>query len=642
MGTAPALAEERRLEVVAALGLALVGTLTLAELPRRLHLSPTAGLDGFDPAAAHLLLVAVSLACVALGLAFPTRLAPRASAEVAVGGSRPPVATLALVAALVFAFFILIYFPPFLARYGPYGEDKYFLSALQRFQAGQQPYSGFEFLYGPLLIYPAARWMDAFGYSLASYYSLLALVEAATFAGLALALGLAVPGRRRWLAVLLVSVILLLNDNLGLSWIALRRLLPIVVLLGYALQDRASRGWLAVALLLGVQVVLSLEYAAACMIAIGGAAALEALGSRSWRPLLGATRTLAAGLVAGAALAYALMGPAVPDWLLATWRVVVLRSGGEASFPFGLSVNAFAVLALLFLACVRVGAGLPDVRRNPLQPGDRFLLAALAYALIAAKSGMARSDMYHLVPPVLGLVAVALLPLRFAVFPVAPPVRRVWVGVVVLVCATYAPGLLGAGRLWAQGLVLGAVDVATGRPASGLEPARSRGPRIGSERTVEPPTWVALAEYLAAPARARAPVLFYEQTWGLDRHVGVPKPAGIYPVDDYLVSDEVGAELRTFLEDHPEALVVIDRGAWERLQGGGSPPAYRNMFWIGGSRSLPVRVLEHWSSSHFGTAVVEELARKRLRWAETVGWYVRDHYVPAAGFGDVLVLERRP
>ncbi|MGH7464476.1 MAG: hypothetical protein ACREK1_04815, partial [Longimicrobiales bacterium] len=278
--------------------------------------------------------------------------------------------------------------------------------------------------------------------------------------------------------------------------------------------------------------------------------------------------------------------------------------------------------------------------RPRLEAGDRFLLASLAYAVIAAKSGMARSDMYHLVPPVLGLVGVALLPLQFAAFAASRALQRASIAAVVLICVTYAPGLIGSSRIWGEGLVRGARDVVTGRPTTDQIPQRSRGPRIGAERTELPPAWIRLAEYLADDARAARPVLFYEAAWGLDRYIGVAKPQGIYATDDYLVSDDAGLELRGFLAEHPDALVVIERSTWQALTGSERAPAYTSMFWFGGRRSPAVRFLEHWSSSHYGSAVIEEQERKRDRWARTVGTYVLEHYAPVGDFDDVLVLGR--
>ncbi len=625
-----------------ALAFALSVLLLLPVVRRHLHLTRGTAVGGFDPSVAHLLVALAAFACIALYAVLAHR-EPRATDDAPDepredGRVRPR-----LEAVLVFALFVVLYFPPFLQRYGPYGEDSYFLSVLQRVVAGQRPYAEFEFLYGPLLLFPIAGWISAFGYSLRAYYAFLALTEAATFAALAYGLGAVLPDRRQRLMALLVAMVLLINDNLGLSWIALRRLLPVVLLAVYVLQGRTRRGaWAATAAMLGVQIMLSLEYAASCVIALGAVGVAESFARRDWRPVLRAGLAAGGAFAVAAVLAWGMMGRDAVEWLAATRRIIALRGGGEAAFAFQLSVNAAAVFALLFVGCAWLGAGLPRLRGAAPTAGDLLVVASVTYAVVAMKSGLARSDMYHLVPPLLGIIGALLMRLDLAVFRLSPALRRAGVAALALTCLTYLPGLSGAGRLWARGLALGARDFVTRRPVSGVTPAASRTVLIGRERTIVNPQWIRMAEYFADPSRATDPVLFYERTWGLDKVVGVAKPRGVYPTDDYLVADEEGVALREFLERHPTALVVVDTTAWKHLLDSTFTPAYASMFWFGRVRSLPVRFLERWSSSHFGTAVIDERVRKRDRWARTVGGYVRAHFAPAETFGEWIVLARIP
>jgi hypothetical protein len=369
-------------------------------------------------------------------------------------------------------------------------------------------------------------------------------------------------------------------------------------------------------------------------------AGLEAVAARRAAPLVRGLAAAGAGVAAGGVLALALLGANTGAWLAATWRIITLRGGGEAGFPFAPSVNALAVFLLLFLGCAWLGAGLRRLAATPPAAGDRLLALAVAYAVVAFKSGLARSDMYHLVPPVLGLAAVLVLPLPFAALAPGPRQRRLGLAVLALVCLSYAPGLAGAGRLWVRGLVLGARDVLAGVPANGIEPAVRRGPRIGAENTEPDPAAIALTEFLGHPDRARAPVLFYGPAWGADRMTGVAKPVGVYPTDDYLVSDAEGEALARFLAATPEALVVIDTASWRHLGDPGGGPPRDNMYWIGGERSWAIRALEWWSSSHFGTATLDERVRKRERWARTVGRHLVAGYRPLAAVGRWQVLAR--
>ncbi len=630
-GTSPARAARWAAAGPAAIAIPVV--VGLEVVPRMV--GGAAGSGILEPPTVHSVAVATVLGCLAWGAWHHSVPAEASNAAVPREARRATWAAALAVAAVV----VLLYFPPFLARYAAYGEEDYFLSALQRIAVGQRPYVDFEFLYGPLLIFPLAWWVDAFGFSLQSYYWFLALVDGATYAIGFVVLSRLVPDRRRFV-VFGLMVVLLFNDNLGIAGLTVRRLLPVVALFWYALRGSTWPGRVAVAALVGLQTLISVEYAAACLIGLGALGLVESVAARRARELALAIATGGLGLAIAGCLAVLIMGSDVFDWLAATWRLVTLRAGGEAAFRFQWSVNAIAVFMLLFLAGSRVGAGLRGIRTSGLTPGDRFLVAGLGYALIALKSGLARSDMYHLVPPVLGLVLAYTVPVPFAVFRSTATQRRLAFAAIALIAVTYGPGMAGTGRLWAQGLVLGARDVLTGRPPGGVAPDPARTVTIGRERAAFNPAAIALGEYLAEPERGDAPVVFYERTWGLDKVVGVAKPIGVYAIDDYLASDAAGDSIRAFLEARPKALVVIHQTSWDYLLDPASAAPYGSMFWFGPTRGRLARFLERWSSSHFGTSVVEERVLKRNRWARTVGEFVKASYAPAATFGVWIVLAR--
>ena len=102
-------------------------------------------------------------------------------------------------------------------------------------------------------------------------------------------------------------------------------------------------------------------------------------------------------------------------WLLAT--LLVLRGsarpctsstpldhaddvGGHAGFRFFWTANSLALFGLLAIACVAVGRGLVRSARRVLDSGDRLLVAALVFALVALKSGLTRADLLALEPTV--------------------------------------------------------------------------------------------------------------------------------------------------------------------------------------------------------------------------------------------------
>lgn len=531
---------------------------------------------------------------------------------------------------------LLIYWPPFLARYGPFGEDAYFLSAVQRVIGGQRPFADFEFIYGPLLIVPLGAWLKAFGFALAPYYWFLALVEAVTYVCLLCVLARWLPERRHRLAVLVMVAALVINDNLGLSYLAIRRLLPIAVL---ALSASQRGGTVLAAVALGIQVNLSVEYALAATVGLGAMGGVAALVQRDGRPLARAVLTGTLGLGLGLGLGAVLLGRATQDWLSATTAIVLARGGGEAGFPFQVTVNVVAVFALVLWGAFHLGSGTRSREGRAVSGGDLFLVGSVVYALVAMRSGLARADMYHLVPPVLGLVVFVLVGPQGGRFAIPVAARALTSTAAILVVVTYVPGLIGAARTPVTGWLRGARDVLGGRVA--VSPAGvARGPRIPSPRVEVEGTAAAVAQYLAEPARSSRPVVFYGALWGLDRLVGVSKPSGLYPVDDYLMSDDVGAGVRGYLEKHGEALVLVNAQEWERLRGAEVGTDVRPMFWLRGRRGLETRFLEWWSSAHYGLAPLDEVVRKRERWAHTVGFLLVERYVEAARFGNVIVLRR--
>lgn len=168
----------------------------------------------------------------------------------------------------VFAIFALAYFPVFLARHGPYMEDTYFLAALQRMDCGQLPYLDFGFLYGPLMIYPLWAWSQVFGTGMVSYFSFLSLVEGLQFAVLMGVLQYFVPQRgKRW-CIFLLLLPLLFNTLLGLNYNGVRRLLPALVVLLAACRPYDLKANVCCAVLLGLHLAYSHEYAIAAVLGV--------------------------------------------------------------------------------------------------------------------------------------------------------------------------------------------------------------------------------------------------------------------------------------------------------------------------------------------------------------------------------------
>ena len=118
----------------------------------------------------------------------------------------------------VFVAFVLAYFPTFVVRYGPYYEDTLFVTALFRMACGQAPFRDFEFLYGPLMLYPIWEWMKVFGVSMESYFGFVAIQEGLQFAVLMAALQLTVKNRRHRYLIFILLAPFLVNTLLGPNW----------------------------------------------------------------------------------------------------------------------------------------------------------------------------------------------------------------------------------------------------------------------------------------------------------------------------------------------------------------------------------------------------------------------------------------
>jgi hypothetical protein len=600
-----------------------------------------AGTAGYDPSAVYVALVV--LAALTLGLfavlpqgTRPDEITRGAGAPEAAAAAAWPTRGHAVELFIVAALAMIAYFPPFLAKYGTYLEDSYFLTVLHRMQFGQQPYADFEFQYGPLMIMPAYWWTQIFGYSMQAYYWFLAALEAIQYALLMLMLQLFIKQRSIRLGAFVLLVGLLFNDNLGLSWNGLRRFLPVFILTLFALRGGTVRGLAAVSILLGLLGAYSPEYGAACGIAIAaGFAAIYVNRPRQDVILRGL------GVFAGAAAVWGVAclvttGMAFPEYVRATAALVRQRAGGEAAFPFHWSLNSLAVFSLLLVSCAAVGRGLSRWREADIQDGDLLILCGLVYALIGMKSGLARSDMYHLVAPMLGLAVAYVLPVRRALIPVGRATRRAAIVLVGVIWITYVPGMSGIGLAYLKGWTQGARDTLIGTVSGRISQAEMPGPSIELERSHPRDYLLSLGAHLTTKMHDKQMLLYYGNAWGLDKLVGVPKT--VYVTDDYLMSDSLGTEIRDSLASEPDALVLMTDDEYRYVFESAPSPTYSSRFLFGDSPLA--QVLRYVSSTHYGQAVQVERESKAARWERTVGSYVRDNFVRTETFGPLVLLER--
>jgi hypothetical protein len=541
-------------------------------------------------------------------------------------------AELAIVAALV----LLAFWPPFLAVRAPYVEDSNFLVALQRMHQGQLPYRDFEYLYGPLMLAPAHWFLQLTGFSARHYYAWLAVLEVLVAVAVVRWAQRVVVGRLARLAVVAVLLALLMNPLLGLNYNGVRRMLPVAGLLVLCLGRDDPRQRAGAALLVGLAIAYAHEQGLAALAAAGAVFALD-LRDRppaAWTPVVrqGMAFLAIAGAV-WAVVAFATTGGAFPDYLREVRALVSRFSAGEAGFPFAWTLNAAALFTLLAIAGIAVGRGLAT-RATPTA-WDRYTLAAFVLAVIALKSGLTRADMFHLDAGALGLALVFLVP-RAA--PRFGPDARAWRAgrvATVTVAATSAFGMLPTVSGVASGWLAGARAAWHHTPSLQV-PFVPAAPALMLEHVEQDSATVALAAWLAAPARRNRPVLFYDRLWNVGLVIGVYKQDFLN--DKFMYGAARGARERAFLDAHPDALVVIDRPSLERIRGVRPPSSFDES-----EHGQPASLVKAWaarvSSVHFDAVPVETRIHDVL-WRRALGDDLRTRYDSTWGAGSVVVLER--
>lgn len=532
--------------------------------------------------------------------------------------------------AAVFVLASLAYFPLVLAPYAPFSEDMYFLTALGRMECGQVPYRDFGFLYGPSMIYLLRGWSQAFGVSLASYYGFLALFEGLQFAVLMAVLQRLVPGRRERYAVFLLLLPFLFNNLFGLNYNGVRWLVPALAVLLASLRPYDRVATAGCTLLLGFHLTYSHEYAIAALLAITGMHAVLAWrGER--RASVRAVLVIGAGSVAlWAAVTRLLLGESMTAYIGHAREIVSMMATGHAGFRFYWTANSLALFGLLTMACAILGARLAARRTGSPDAGERLLVAAVVFTLVALKSGLTRADLWHLDPNFLPLVIAFLLPYSATTLMPDRAWRRIAHGLVAIASVTFLVGIAPMLSLHATSYLRGLGDTLAGTP---LPAAGEPGAGIERERRRPDADLLALGAYLRSTEPNDRPVLFYGRAWALSARIGVcPAP---YKLDDLMYTEFTRPEAE-YLKAHPDTRIVIRRDEFTRLYGGsgGAAPHSRLVM-------TPMKRLGRWLSSvHYDSAETEarlqDEARERL-----TGRYVRDAYDVSAAFGEYIVLGRR-
>lgn len=545
-------------------------------LPPPSDLPNVASLLGYNTSVAYAAVLVWTVIVALLALAF-WRVAPERDTQAA---RHPSAGRLWTERALVALGVLVAYWPAALARFGDHIEDSYFLASLWRMACGQRPYADFEFLYGPLMLWPTWGLQQVAGYSMVSYYAVYTLSQLVVFLGIVLLLQRYIPhGGRRFLAFLAL-VPFAFDVLLGLNWIALRYALAVPVILIVAGQPRSCRAAVAAGLLIAVMFGYSWEYALAALFAGLGIQVAALLNARAADDriaalragLLSAAMLIAVSLSVGAAVLATTSGVGLVDYLASVRQVATFAADrGLGQFAFYWTPHAAALFALLALVVLALGGGARRIGSVPAAVGDYDLVGGAVFAAAALKIGLQRADYLHMAVPFVPLIVMLLIARPRLLAGMTRPVRQL-VGVAIAVAAvSQLVGNYPLGRWVMLSNLRGLAHIVEGRPTVG--PLAARGYSIEAERSEVEDDVAMLAARLAEPDLASAPVLFYSSLWDMPHHVGVC-PTG-YAFYDLLYSNDI-APLSEAVRQ-PGQLVVIDAADLVQLQSGEAPVPDQNL-----------------------------------------------------------------
>ncbi len=532
---------------------------------------------------------------------------------------------------------LLLLWPPFLARYGPFIEDNIFTNALHRMHGGMMPYRDFEFLYGPLMLVSASWWTRLVGYSLQGYYTWLLILEVVQYVVLVALLQRLVPEFRARVLIFVAIAILVANPLLGLNYNGIRRLLPLAALLLLSRDPTSTRRAIVAGVMLGLGVAYAHDFGLVALVASAGLFGLLWLRAPSLALFRTAALLGAVAIATWLLVTFLLLGDSFTAYLVDTRSLVTRFSAGEAGFRFYWTANSLAGFALLSLAGVLVGRGIAHWRERAPLWGDSFFVVAMMATLLSLKSGLNRSDVWHLDGALFPLALAFLLPLPRRAFAWSVKEGRVATMLLAAFVMTYALGNAPTAAYAGAGLARGAQDVLAGVPPDrdACAPARAA-PCIESERSSGREEFEALGAYLAEPTQRGRRVMLYGELWGIGPRIGVYKRDHLN--DDFIYDDARGIRAGQWIAEVPDGLVAIDSGWYARLvaPAGGDTIGATAPF----TPSL-VKSASVWLASVHYRGVVVERPLAELRWRRTAGVTVRREFVLDRRFGKFVVLRRR-
>lgn len=532
---------------------------------------------------------------------------------------------------VVLVLVLLLYWPAFLMRHGNYIEDRYFMNVLANMQCGQLPYRDFEFLYGPLMIYPAHYWMKLFGFSMQSYYSFLVFLQASFYIVLLRIFQYHIPKFRHRFIAFLLFVPFVFDTLLGLNYIGWRTMPAIFSIMIVAARPTSMAMSLLAGVLAGMQLAYSYEFGIIALIANILLFSILTLVDRRQPVMLSAFSFVVMAVLVGVLLIVGLTGDTVTDYLSATMHILqIAQDTGIGNLRFYWTLNSLSLFALLSIAIVVLASGFRSAFRNPMSYGDRLLLVATLFTLGSLKVAFQRADIWHMSIAFVPLLLAFLLPAQKQVFMVGRMLKRPVIVLIAIAAITRIIGLLPTASYFGAGLLKGARDVVVGQDSGKID-FESRSYSLQRELSYPDQEIVALAEYLADPVRSERPVVFYGDRWWMGVYVGVC-PSG-YSFYQLMYTDEYRS-IRNFMQQNTGTLVVIGEAAYEYL--------FENKpVQVSVHNSTVVKKLASWLSSIHYDQKLSDKEIKYESWKRNLGDYLVENYRRTVKIGKNVVLEYR-
>lgn len=586
---------------------------------------------GYNNAVAH----AVAVGWIVATLAGAILLLPAGQPAPALQAATRPGRFRALLPLIALAGVAVLYFPPALALGGPHLEDSIHLTAMHRMLAGDVPYRDFEFLYGPLMLYPPYWWISQTSYWLTAYYSYVLLLEAAVF--LLVLVPIQAHIRSFWgrAGAAAVMAALFFNAKLGPNQNGLRWIAGVLLLMSVARAPYRRSLWVVHGIGLGLFLGYSQEFASATAVGIAAIYLSLFVKMRDGRALLALFSIAAISAVTWLGAVWLVLGDALPDYFATLAYLTAQFNAGEAAFPYYwtlLGLSVFGILAMGLWSAARVLRA--DWRQVPGM-GELLVLGGVGYALLALKSGLNRADQWHLAPAAYVLAFAFLLQLSTRLTDLRKE-RLIGTVLVTILAATYSFGQYGIARyVFREELGAGYRAYLHGvvPPAPRVEPVL---PATIYQNAQPSPELVEISELLATPPYRGRPVFIYGELWNLGLRLGVRKMG--YLADDFVYGDARAADAWRRLDATPDALVLVraDTFAWLKTPPG-TPPAPVGFSLAGYGKIRALR--EMLTSVHIRAAPVER-ALKMERWKTRVGLNILATHHPVYQSDRFVILER--